>query len=322
MLRPLAVLIGSLALQAAGAVLLTRGATALARRMGVSTFFVGLTIVGFGTSTPELFTSLTAALQDRGAIVVGNVIGSNIFNIGMILGLAALLCPVPVRVPVVRREVFIVLAVAPVPLLALLSAQRLERWLGLVMRGGLALYLWRGYQMGKRHDGDAAPPDPLARPTLPPAQAVGVVVAGLGLLVAGSHLLIDSASTIARALGASELTIGLTIVAAGTSSPELMTSVVAAARRQPDIAVGNVLGSNVFNLLGILGLTAVVAPVDVGTQALALDVPVMIAASAALLPIVTSRARISRFEGVVLCCAYVGYVVVLFAVAPGWFAAN
>ncbi len=317
-------LAGSLALLTLGAELLVRGSVAVARRLGVSSFFIGLTIVGFGTSTPELFASLTAALRGQDDLAVGNVVGSNIFNIAAILGIAALICPIPVKLTVVRAEVWIVITAAATPWLGAAIGGTVERWLGAVLLAGLGIYLWRGFVVGRREG--AAEMEALEHVGIElPGRArdrvleLAMIAAGLGFLVAGSYLLVDSASAIARSLGVSELAIGLTIVAAGTSAPELVTSIVAAWRKQPDIAVGNVLGSNIFNLFGILGLTAVVQPQKLSPQVMALDTPVMFAASLALLPIVGTGARISRTEGAILLACYVGYVVLLFTWAPGRF---
>lgn len=320
----LGLLAGTLALLTLGAELLVRGAVAVARRLGVSSFFIGLTIVGFGTSTPELFASLTAALRGQDDLAVGNVVGSNVFNIAAILGIAALICPIPVKVAIVRGEVWIVIATAATPWIGAATGGTVERWLGASFLLGLVIYLWRGFVVGRREGASELEAFEHVGVEIPPRARdrildLGMIVVGLGFLVAGSTLLIDSAAAIARSLGVSELAIGLTIVAGGTSAPELVTSVVAALRRQPDIAVGNVLGSNIFNLLGILGLTSVVEPQQLSPQVTALDTPVMFAASVALLPIVGTGARISRTEGLVLLVCYVGYVVVLFTWAPAWF---
>jgi cation:H+ antiporter len=314
----------SLGMLTGGAILLVRGAAALARRMGVSSFFIGLTIVGFGTSTPELFASIFPAIRGHGGIAVGNVIGSNIFNVAMILGATALVCPIPVKLRVVRREVLVVLAVSVLPLLALTAGGRIERWHGVLMLAGLGGYLWRGYReaRGEAEEEIAAVErgiehelaiDRTAWHTKVPA-SLAFAAAGIALLVTGADLLVASATGIARAGGLSEFVIGLTVVAAGTSMPELATSLVAAARKQPDIAVGNILGSNVFNILAILGLTCTVRPQTLAPQALWLDLPVMLLASAALLPIFTTQARISRLEGAFLLSGYIAYMATLFVI--------
>lgn len=324
-------LVASLLVMTLGAEALVRGAVAVAKRLGVSSFFIGLTIVGFGTSTPELCTSLVAAWKGTGDIAVGNVVGSNIFNVAVILGITALICPIPLRLDVVKREVIVIIGVACVPFVAWFTGGTLERWVGAVMVVLLALFLWNGYrrglaqnkqdlqaQAGAELETELALPssDAHARPLV----NLAMIAIGLALLVGGSWLLVQSATSIARSLGVSDLVIGLTIVAAGTSAPELVTSLVAALRKQPDISVGNILGSNVFNVLGILGLTCVVMPQEVRSQTLALDLPVMLAVSLACLPIMMSGSRISRTEGVAMLVFYGVYAFALFAWAPGWFA--
>jgi cation:H+ antiporter len=316
-------LAGSLALLAVGAELFVRGSVRIGQRLGVSTFAIGLTVVAFGTSTPELGTSLVASLRGQGDIAVGNVVGSNVFNIALILGATAIVCPIPVRLALVRKEVWLVVATATLPFLALFGDGRIGRLPGALMLVGLALYVARQLRAGRRDpaaeterelERELALPSAAAAPPRLAAASVSIA-AGLAMLVAGSALLVESASAIARALGVSELVIGLTIVAAGTSTPELFTSLVAALRRQPDIAIGNVLGSNVFNVLGILGATCLASPQRVAPQVLRLDAPVMLAASLALLPIVGTQARISRGEGLGLCLGYAAYVGTLFLLA-------
>lgn len=331
MLGDLSLILVALLVLTLGAEMLVRGAIAIARRLGVSGFFIGLTIVGFGTSTPELCTSLVAAARGEGDIGVGNVVGSNIFNIAVILGVTALIAPIPLQLHMVRRDVLVIIAVACTPLLALLTGGVLGRWLGAAMVAALLAYLWRGYVTGKRQNqreleqaAERELEDELAAPSSGwlgrPMGSALLIIAGLGTLVAGSTLLVNAASSFARGLGVSELVIGLTIVAAGTSAPELVTSLVAALRKQSDISVGNILGSNIFNILGILGLTCAITPQHITPQVFALDIPVMVAVSIACIPIMRSGARISRGEGVLLLAAYSAYMVVLFVYAPTWFA--
>jgi cation:H+ antiporter len=299
-------LIASIGLLAAGAEALVRGASALARRMGMSLFAIGLTVVGFGTSSPELFTSVAAGLGGRADLAVGNVVGSSIFNIGAILGLTALWAPIAIPRALVRGESAIVLVTALLPFQARALGGILPRWLGLAMLGLLVLYVRRAYAAGRAH---AAEP-----PTEVPAhlaRSVVLVLVGLALLVWGADLLVSSASAIARGLGVSELSIGLTIVAAGTSAPELVTSLVAACRGHSDLALGNVLGSNVFNVLGVLGATTALTPQRVAEQVTSFDGPVMVAFSGAMLLLALTRARIGRLEGLLLLAGYVIYVVVL-----------
>jgi len=331
MLLQLGLLVASLLVMTLGAEGLVRGAVAVAQRFGVSSFFIGLTIVGFGTSTPELCTSLVAAWKGTGDIAVGNVVGSNIFNVAVILGITALICPIPLKFDVVRREVLVVIGVACVPFAALLTDGRIGRVAGGVMVALLAAYLWRGFVRGRsetQKELEAASGAEIEAELAVPGSGwrahvlthLTLIAFGLTMLVFGSWLLVQSATSIAKSLGVSDLVIGLTIVAAGTSAPELVTSLVAALRKQPDISVGNILGSNIFNVLGILGLTCVVMPQQVSRQTLALDLPVMLAISLACLPIMMTGARISRAEGAAMLVFYAAYALSLFAWAPGWFA--
>lgn len=315
-------LVASLLVLTLGAELLVRGSVVVARRLRVSSFFIGLTIVGFGTSTPELFTTLIATAKGRVDLAVGNVVGSNIFNIAFILGSTALVTPILVRLDVVRGQAWLVVAISLAPFLALAADRHLTRPMGAFLLATLAAYLWRGYRQGRR-DGEA---ELRAEAKLEeemagafrgrwsgPRGGAAFVALGLLLLVGGSRLLVDSATTLAVAFGVSELAIGLTVVACGTSAPELFTSLVAAVRRQPDLAVGNVLGSNVFNLAGILGLSAVLRPQALHPQVLLLDAPVMLALSVALIPILATGSRISRGEGAFFLGSYAAYLWLLLA---------
>lgn len=296
----------------------------MAARLGVSSFFIGLTIVGFGTSAPELATGIAAAVKGAADINAGNVIGSNIFNVAVVIGLSALVCPIPVKTHLVRSEAWLVIAVSFVPFLTLLTADTVTRPMAILMLAVLMAYLVRGYGVGRR---EHVPPE-IEDPVNPSDAREGrsplpldlvLVILGVGLLWLGSHYLVESATTLARYLGISELVIALTIVAAGTSLPELVTSLLSALRKQSDIAVGNVLGSNIFNVLGILGLTSLIQPQTLKPQIFALDTPVMIVAAIALLPIMISGSRVSRTEGVLLMIGYLAYSFILLAFVPGWF---
>ncbi|GMV91855.1 MAG: sodium:calcium antiporter [Candidatus Hydrogenedentota bacterium] len=320
-------LVCSLAILTLGAEALVRGASGLASRMGVSSFFIGLTIVGFGTSTPELATGLTAALQGHTDVNLGNVVGSNIFNIALILGVTSLISPIPVNTAVVRNEVLIVIGASLIPFLTLATGGQIIRPFAALLVVGLVVYVSRGYRAGRQEPerlsaeltaeiaAEMKVPAPLSRASVP-GQVVLILI-GLGMLVYGSTLLVQSSVNIARSLGVSDLVIALTIVAAGTSAPELFTSLVAALRKQSDISIGNILGSNIFNVLGILGVTSLVSPQTVNRQVFVFDLPVMVAVSCACLPIMMSHRRISRSEGVFLLCVYAAYVTVLFVFAAG-----
>ncbi|HVS10605.1 MAG TPA: calcium/sodium antiporter [Planctomycetota bacterium] len=317
------ILVLSLCAITAGAELLVRGATVIALRMGLSSLFVGLTIVGFGTSSPELGASLFATLEGSNEVSVGNVVGSNVFNIGLILGATALLKPIRVRLAAVRRDLLVAVAASTLPWAAGGLGGELPRWLGAAMVAALAAYLGLAYRSARRTGAEEALAAEELRSTFHVDRAprrladrLGfnalLVGLGLALLFVGSRGFVLSAIALAAALGISELVIGLTIVSAGTSLPELVTSIVAARRGNPDIAIGNVIGSNIFNLLGILGVCAVVSPQVVPAQVLWLDLPVMFVATLALLPILRSDGAISRSEGGLLLGGYGVYLGAMF----------
>lgn len=290
----------------AGAELLVRGASRLALAAGLSPLVVGLTVVAFGTSSPELATSVTASLKGQAGLALGNVVGSNIFNVLVILGLAAIAAPLRITAQIVRLDVPFMLGVSVlVPLLAM--DLRFSRGEGLLLVGLLVGYTAALVALARRTGERDEPAEEPARDGSPVASVL-LVAAGLGLLVVGSNGLVGSALVIARSLGLSELIIGLTIVAAGTSLPELATSVVATVRGQRDIAVGNVIGSNTFNLLCVLGGAVLVAgDVPVAPEALRFDLPVMLAVALACFPMLVTGRTLSRAEGVVLVVYYLAY---------------
>jgi cation:H+ antiporter len=311
----------ALGLLIGGAEALVRGGSALAVRMGVSSFFVGLTIVAFGTSAPELATGVASVVRGAGDLTVGNVVGASIYNVAVILGVSAIIAPIVIHLPTVRVEVQWVIGASMLPLAGWLFGGVLPRWFGAGMLALLVVFIWRAYRVGKSSGELEAPPgDAGVRPR--PGRVwleLGLVLAGLGLLVVGSNLLVEASVQLARLMGLSELVIGLTIVSFGTASPELVTSIVAAFKGRSEIAVGNVLGSNIFNILGILGLTTVIRPPTLSAQTLSLDLPVLVLATLSLLPIMTRLSRITRGEGLILVIGYVAYGVVVFRFAPGWF---
>ncbi|MBN1478063.1 calcium/sodium antiporter [Candidatus Sumerlaeota bacterium] len=291
----------------AGAELLVRGASHLAAALGVSRLVIGLTLVAFGTSLPELMVSLTAGIRGEPGVVLGNVVGSNIANIGLIVGLAALLRPIAVQHRVTRREIpwMLIAALLTVPLAV---DGGLGRGAGVILMGTFGLYLtfffWASPPTGSEPEGE-----PLSKAWAVP---LGLAVLGLGLLITGAPLFLNGAIAVARAVGISELVIGLTLVAVGTSLPELATSVVAALKGQSDIALGNIVGSNVFNVLLILGATVTVFPIEVPSLALWRDIPAMLILSALLLPVCRTGFTVSRLEGVLLLCLYGLYLAWLF----------
>lgn len=308
----------SLAMLTAGAELLVRSSAGLARRIGVSPFVIGAIIVGFGTSTPELSASTVAALRGAGDIAVGNVVGSNIFNVAMVLGVAALIRPVSTDPKAIRFDLAVAAAVSFIPWLSLLTGGELPRWMGVLMLVSLAAFVVRSFRHGAVDDAETEMGTAMAGEVARgKSLALGIVgsVAGLALLVLGAKLLVDAAVGIARDAGLSELVIGLTIVAIGTSLPELVTGVVAALKGHAELALGNVLGSNVFNLLGILGVATIITPQQIASQTLWLDAPLMLGLVLALAVIAYTGKRISRVEGVVLTALWVGYVVTLLLIA-------
>jgi cation:H+ antiporter len=300
-----------LVLLTAGAEALVRGSSSLAQRLGLTPLVVGLTVVAFGTSSPELVVSLKAAAGGQGDLALGNVVGSNIFNVGIILGLTALLCPIAVSLPVIRCDTPVMIAVSLLGV-GLVGLGAIPRAAGVLLVAALLAYTAFSIRQAKRQARAEAAGGPAEVPVKSGSLPVDLILVagGLGLLVLGSHLLIGSATAISRALHVGEAVIGLTVVAAGTSMPELATSVAAAFRRQPDIAVGNVVGSNIFNILGILGTAATVQPLSAPGVGLR-DAWVMLAFAVAVLPLFWTDRRLLRWEGVLLLAGYGAYLWVL-----------
>lgn len=298
-----------------GAELLVRSASRLAMAAGISSLVVGLTVVAFGTSAPELVVSVRAALEGRSDVAVGNVVGSNILNVLFILGISALIIPLRVSRQLVRVEVPLMVG-ASLVMLILAWDGRIGRLDGLLLVLGLLFYAGWTVRRSLR-EAAAASSDHAGhanRPSIPFLIAnVTLLAIGLALLAVGSRWFVEAAITIARQRGVSELIIGLTIVAAGTSLPEVATSIVAAIRGERDIAVGNVVGSNLFNILGVLGISGIIAAegVVVSDAALRLDIPVMIAVAAACLPIFFTGHLIARWEGGLFLGYYAAYTTYL-----------
>lgn len=315
-------LLGGFALLVIGGELLVRGAVRVASQLGVSPLLIGLTLVGFGTSTPELVTSLQAALSGSPGIAYGNIVGSNIANILLILGASAMLTPILIDSRALRRDgVFMVLVVIAFAVLA--SVMELDRLVGIAFLAALGGYVYLAFrqesQLGNLEHGAAFDKgaaaqevDPGLRPTgasrgllMPLLTALG----GLGIVVLGGYLLVSGAVGLAREWGISESIIGLTIVAVGTSLPELVTSVVAAVRKQADVAFGNIVGSCIYNVLGIGGVTALFAPGRVPAEIVSFDNLVMIGACGIAMLLAYSGRKLSRWEGALLVAGYVAYVV-------------
>lgn len=331
MLTTLALLAAGLVLLVAGGELLVRGSVQVAERLGVSPLLIGLTLVGFGTSTPELVTSVEASLLGAPGIALGNIVGSNVANILLIIGLSALIFPLTVSAKALSRDgSFVILASL---LLALTGfTLGLTRPVGLAFTLGLVAYMAYAYRQERNAEavaerGHTAAFDRgeaveqvdttlhgrgqrsgLLAWLVPIAMALG----GLAIIILGGRLLVDAAVTLARVLGLSESVIGLTIVAVGTSLPEFVTSIVAAIRRQTDIAVGNVLGSNIYNILGIGGVTGLIAPTPFPPEMLGVDLAVMVGA-AILLFLFAWNGRVSRLEGAALLAGYIAYTAWLLA---------
>jgi cation:H+ antiporter len=288
-----------------GGEFLVRGAVGIARKLSVPPLVIGLTVVGFGTSTPELLVSVQAALAGAPAIAIGNVIGSNIANILLILGLTAIIMPVAMPIAETKRD-FVVMISATLVLWAILIGGTVWLWQGLLLIAALAGYLFASFR------GQTSPSDSdLPASTNSFLYSMLFVLAGLAALIVGAKFLVDSASEIARDFGVSEAVIGLSVVAVGTSLPELATSALAALRAQSQIAVGNILGSNIFNILGILGVTALVAPIPVDPRFAELDIMIALAAALAMLGFAVFAGRINRIGGGLLMTAYAGYMVLL-----------
>ncbi len=300
-----------LILLAVGAEGVVRGGSRLAALWRVSPLVIGLTIVAFGTSAPELAVSVNAAIHHDGGLALSNVIGSNIFNVLVILGVAALITPMTVRAAVIQREVPIMLGVSVLVTFLAWTFGRLGRAEGALCLLLLVVYLVFSYWMARREpEGANEEYASFLRRTERPSLALNAVfvVGGLVLLALGGNVLVDSAVFMARAWGVSERVIGLTLIAAGTSVPEVATAIAAALRKEMDIAVGNVIGSNIFNLLGIAGAAALIAPIDAHPALLRVDLPIMLGVSFAALPIMLSHHRISRAEGGLLAAAYGVYL--------------
>ncbi len=296
-----------------GAEWLVGGASRLARTFHIKPVVIGLTIVAFGTSTPELVTSVAAGIKHLSDIAMGNVIGSNIANIGLILGLSALVRPLTVDMKLLYREMPIVVGISM--LLYFMgwdgTVSRVE---GGILLFGIVLYTFYVYRVALKEANLVAHEyeEFLEAKNTSSRNNIFLILIGLGALMGGAHLLVHSAIYIAKVMGISELVIGLTVIAVGTSLPELATSMVAAIRRESDISVGNVLGSNIFNILAVLGISSIVQPLSVNTASLRVDMPVMLFFGIFLIPLITWKFRISRVQGMFLLIWYTIYVLWLF----------
>jgi cation:H+ antiporter len=305
-------LVGGLTLLTAGGEFLVSGAAKLARRFGMSSLLIGLTVVAFGTSMPELFVGLIALLQGHPDILTGNVIGSNIANIGLILGICALITPLSVRFRSVSKELYIVLIATIIVFLAAWHGI-FPRFLGFIFFISLIIYTAQSFRLAANNNKNLQEDDPgsvqIDKQTLP--AIITVTVIGLACLPIGSSFFINGAIDIALHFGVSELVIGLTLAAVGTSLPELASCLAAIRQRHTDILAGNIIGSNLFNLLMVLGFSGLLMPFPMSSNLLTRDIPIMFSFSAILLPILVVQHGLSRLHGFILLVAYVGYILVL-----------
>lgn len=306
-------LAGGLLLLTGGGEFLVSGAAKLAKRFGMSTLLIGLTVVAFGTSMPELFVGLIALAQDHPDILTGNVVGSNIANIGLILGICAMISPLPVRYRHVSLELYFMLGATIMVFLAAWQGT-FPRPLGLLFVVSLVLYTLQSFRnaAGKyKKRAPRAPPAAPQRAEYPLPPVIALTAAGLLCLPLGSTFFIRGAVDIARYFGVSELIIGLTLAAVGTSLPELASCLAAIRQRQTQILAGNVIGSNIFNLLMVLGFCGILAPYPMSPGLLFRDIPVMFSFSAVLVPLLAVEQGLRRLHGLLLFLAYIGYLFVL-----------
>ncbi len=299
-----------------GAEWLVKGSSRLALAMGIPSLIVGLTVVAFGTSAPEMVVSVSSGLKGIGGIAIGNVVGSNIFNIAVILGIAAIISPLKVNIQVLRIDAPIMMAATLIVCLVLLDGT-LSRMEGAFLFAGIICYVVFSIYFGRKNNNnennDVLIPSKAKNPGkdwLSMLLNAAFIFGGLILLVAGSKLFVKGAVDIAHILNISETIIGLTIVSAGTSLPELATSVLAAFRREEDIAIGNVIGSNIFNIFAILGFTGLLTPITFSGIGI-VDMLVLIGTAVLILPVMRSGFRINRAEGVFLLLTYCGYLTYL-----------
>lgn len=294
-----------------GAELLVAGAARLALRLGISSLVVGLTVVAFGTSAPELGVSVQAAIDQQGAIALGNVIGSNIFNVLFILGLSAIIVPLSVATQLIRFDVPVMIGVSLVAWW-MASDGTYDRVEGLLLFAGIVAYTFWLIRLG-RAAGSAESDDEVIASDDRVGVSIVKIVVGLAMLVLGSRWLVAGAVALARWMNVSEEVVGLTIVAAGTSLPEVVTSIVAALRGQRDMAIGNVVGSNLFNLLCVLGVSTTISPqpIEVPESMAWFDLPVMCGVALVTLPMFFTGGVLARWEGGVLLAYYVAYTTYL-----------
>jgi len=304
-----------------GAEWLVKGSSNLSRDLGIKPIVIGLTVVAFGTSSPELAVSLTASIKGSNDIAIGNIIGSNIANIGLILGIAAIVFPLKVEKVIMKRELPLMIAIS-VGLYFMAIDRKIGFIDGLILFTGIILFI--GYQIyntmnSKRESRSSDNKTGMSESTKEKGQTrrnllcyIVYIVIGLACLLVGAHILVKSAIFIAGSFGISEMVIGMTVVAFGTSVPEMATSVVSALRKEADICVGNVIGSNIFNILMVLGSVALIRPLNVARDTLFFEFPIMLIFSLALIPMIRGNLRVNRFEGIVLVSGYFAFIFLLF----------
>ncbi len=323
-LQLLALFVAGLVVLSTGGELLVRGAARLAQTLGVSALVIGLTVVAFGTSAPEAAVSILAAIRGEAGIAIGNIVGSNIANLLLILGAAALARPLRISLNLIRTDLPVMLLVTAAFLMlaadkAAFSAgpTRIERYEGLVFLLGLAAYTWLTYRLARREPPAVeAEYQAAQRGAGPVALNALLLVLGIGGLVGGAELIVRGASGIAELLGVERRIIGLTIVAVGTSLPELATCVIAARRNQPDIAVGNIVGSNIFNILSVAGLASLVRPLEVPRETLFFDAPVMLVVSLLAWYICWHGRTVTRRLGTGLLALYLTFLACTVLLSP------
>lgn len=296
-----------------GAEWLVGGASRFARSFQIKPVVIGLTIVAFGTSAPELVTSLTAGIKHMNDIAIGNIIGSNIANIGLILGVSAIVHPLTIDMKLLYREMPIVVGISFL-LYFMVWDGTLSRTEGAILLGGIVLYTCYVYRIALKEASlvEQEYEEFLGTEDTNVRKNIFLILIGLGALMGGAHFLVHAAIFIAKVIGISELVIGLTVIAVGTSLPELATSLVAAIRKESDISVGNVLGSNIFNILTVLGISSIIQPLSVNAASLRVDMPVMLFFSIFIIPLITWKFMISRVQGMLLLIGYAVYILWLF----------
>ena len=293
----------------AGAEGLIRGSSSLALRVGITPLVVGLTVVAFGTSSPELVVSLKAALEGNGDISIGNVIGSNIANIALVLGVAALIRPLKVNTVVIRREIPLMIFISLIFVIFLINRE-ISRIEGIIFFAGIILYSIVSVILARKEKSKEIEDEYIegvAKKPLKTWLAIPFIIFGLALLIYGANLFLEASIEIAKKIGMSQAVIGLTIVAIGTSLPELVTSAVASFKNETDIAIGNVVGSNVFNILLILGVTAMIIPVSAAGITMT-DIIVMMVTAVIILPMTWTKFVLNRLEGAFLLTGYIIYM--------------